>query len=310
MRRVYSERWPLTELCCSPVLEALSERHIGLLAALRPGQEREAAALVDRARAIDLRIGLWPMLGDEQGRWLTPDNAAAFEGWIESLPLSSLDTLVLDLEPPIAEVRAIVDGRFGVARRWIDRELDPRPHARIVSTVRARGVREVMAAVIPFALAEGRAGRGWQRALGTPVDDVDYDVVSTMLYTSLFEGYGFGVIDRGDARALLSRFASLGAARFGTRAGVSLGAVGVGALGDERTYRDPSELEDDVGLALSAGVDDIALFDLGGVVARPPIEPWLDALVATKVGEPAVATRRSRALVGAAWISGVALSAR
>jgi hypothetical protein len=70
-------------------------------------------------------------------------------------------------------------------------------------------------------------------------------------------------------------------ARYGVRASVSLGAVGTGALGDERTYRDPAELVEDVGIARGAGIDDLALFNLDGALARPPISRWLDALVET-----------------------------
>lgn len=309
MRRVYSELLPLGELRTHPVLPALAERDIQLLAAVRPGEEELARRLVGRARSLGLEIGLWPMLEDDHGRWLNPGNARRFESWIGALPLAEIDTLVLDLEPPISEVRAILDGRLGAVRAWIDRELDAEPHARIVRAVRAFDV-EVMAAVVPFTLAPGRAGKGWQRALGTPIDDVDYDVVSSMLYTSLFEGYGLGVVRREDARSLLSRFAALGVARLGSRASVSLGAVGAGALGDEHIYRDPAELEDDVALALAAGIGDLALFDLGGVVARPPVERWLDAFVAPPEARPAAATKRAHALVAAAWLTGVVLSAR
>ncbi|MEQ9073301.1 MAG: hypothetical protein RLP09_05550, partial [Sandaracinaceae bacterium] len=159
----------------------------------------------------------------------------------------------------------------------------------------------------PPVVLPGRAGRGWQRALGTPID-AGYDVLSAMLYTSLFEGYGFGVVRRDDARALLDRFARESRARFGPRASASLGAIGVGALGDERTYRDPAELAEDVALARAAGVEDLALFDLSGALARPPLGAWLDALVETPPApEGARQTPRARAVIASASVVGVAL---
>ncbi|MFK5151303.1 hypothetical protein ACI4CU_28550, partial [Klebsiella pneumoniae] len=77
------------------------------------------------------------------------------------------------------------------------------------------------------------------------------------------------VLDRRDVRALLSAATLAAVARFGDRASVSLGCVGTGALGDEPIYRSPDELADDVAIAAEAGATDLALFDLGGVLARP-----------------------------------------
>ena len=312
-RRIWSELLPLDALRRdAATLEALAARSVELLAAVQPGQREDALALVAEASARGLSIGLWPLLADEAGRWLHPGNAGEFEAWIARLLEGldgrglSIDAVALDLEPPIAEVRRLTDGRLGAARAWIGRPLERGPHRRLVEALRGRGI-ESVATAIPPALLEGRAGHGWCRALGTPLD-VAYDRVSTMTYTSLFEGYSFGAVDRPAARALLARFAALTARSFGARASVSLGAVGVGALGDERRYRDPSELADDVAIARAAGVDDLALFDLAGVLARPPIEAWLDAFVETP---PAAAapppTARAAAVVGGLAVTGVAL---
>jgi hypothetical protein len=102
-----------------------------------------------------------------------------------------------------------------------------------------------------------------------------------MLYTSMIEGWSRRVFGREDARSLLAWFATRSRERLGSRAAVSLGAVGTGALQSEPVYRSPKELADDVGIARAAGVDDLALFDLGGVVARPPIEGWLEPFAYT-----------------------------
>ncbi|MBX3271256.1 MAG: hypothetical protein KF729_13400 [Sandaracinaceae bacterium] len=309
MRRVYSEGVPLGALVDAPVLEALARRSIQLLAAVRPGEEALAATLGERARGLGLSLGLWPMLGDAEGRWLGPENAPAYGAFVEGVlaAAGALDTMVLDLEPPIAEVRALVDGRLGAARAWLAREPSREVHDALVGALAARGV-ESFAAVVPLTLYEGRAGRGWQRALGTPVDGVAYAKVSPMLYTTLFEGYGFGVVRRDDARDLLRRYAALAVLRLGSRASISLGAVGPGALGDERTYRAPEELVEDVAIALGAGARDLTLFDLAGVLARPPIERWLDALCGLDAAAPPPVTARAIAIDAAARATGVALA--
>lgn len=316
MRRVYSETVPIARLAESPVLGMLAERQIQLLAAVRPGQSSAAVRLTERARQLGLSIGLWPMLGDDAGRWLNPDSASAFQDWIDEL-LSAFDdrtfddppfdTLVLDLEPPIREVRALLDGRVGAARAWMRRCPSQDLHRRLVEQVADRGI-ESFAAVVPTVLFPGRAGRGWQRALGTPVDGIDYCRVSPMLYTSLFEGYGRGALRREDASELLRRWAALAVDRLGPRASVSLGAVGTGALGDEQVYRSPKELAEDVGVVRGVGCEDIVLFDLGGVLRRAPVAPWLDALaVPVPLSKPAAPTGRARALDSIARVTGVAL---
>lgn len=308
-RRIWSELVPLDVLAETPALEALAARRVQLLFAVQPGQEEGARRVVARCASQGLSVGLWPLLDDADGRWLHPGNAERFEAWVRTLldaVEGPIDALALDLEPPIAELRRITDGYLGAARAWLTRPIDAAPHRRLCALARARGL-EVIAALVPPVVLPGRAGRGWQRALGTPID-AGYDVLSAMLYTSLFEGYGFGVVRRDDARALLDRFARESRARFGPRASASLGAIGVGALGDERTYRDPAELAEDVALARAAGVEDLALFDLSGALARPPLGAWLDALVETPPSpEGARQTPRARAVIASASVVGVAL---
>lgn len=92
-----------------------------------------------------------------------------------------------------------------------------------------------------------------------------------MSYTSLMEGYSRSMLRRRDARALLWAAAGAAVHRFGARAGVSLGCVGTGALGDERSYHSAAELADDVAIVRAAEIADIALFDLAGLLQRPPI---------------------------------------
>jgi hypothetical protein len=120
-----------------------------------------------------------------------------------------------------------------------------------------------------------------------------------MLYTTLIEGYSRKMLRRRDARALLVMLAEAARRRFGSRAGISLGVVAGGALGDERGYRDPSELADDVAIARAAGIDALALYGLDGILARPPIEAWLDRFVdAAPPSRPAGSWRANAALAG------------
>jgi hypothetical protein len=87
----------------------------------------------------------------------------------------------------------------------------------------------------------------------------------------------------------------------------------VGALGDEPVYRAVRELREDVAAARAAGIEDLSLFDLGGVLARPPAEAWIEALVETPRGGGAAAplTPRAQCALAAARVAQIArLAAR
>lgn len=307
--RIWCEDVPFDEVVRPSVLAPLAARGIALLAGVRPWTERDAGPLVAACRDAGVCVGLWPMLGDADGRWANAQNVDRFARFTrdltERLVLDDLapDEIVLDLEPPIWTVR-----------RWVER-LRPLPFVpstrasastlesaveqfRALVTELGRTGVGVSAAAVPLVLADDEAHGGhggWQRLLGTPIDGVGFGRVDVMLYTSLFEGYSRGVVGRSTACALLHALAQRTRARFGARGAVAVGAVSTGALGHEPVYRSVQELRDDVSLARSAGIDSLSLFDLGGVLRRSPIEPWLDAFVETPAGlVPARRSLRSR----------------
>lgn len=303
-RHVWCELVPYARLREPAVIRALLDRQVQPILAVTP---RTLPGLVDTVRALrqgGLSVGVWPMLGDADGRWLSTANVTPYQDFVvrlvtalhdrDALP----DELALDLEPPIAGVRALLQGQPRQGGRPLAGAGTTSTLRALVCELEATGV-ATAAAVLPFTVARGaRAGRGWQRLLGTPVDELGVSRVSPMAYTTLFEGYSRGVVSRRDALALLDEIARATAARFGVGASLSLGCIGTGALGDERTYRSPDELAEDVAVASAAGVDDLRVFNLGGMLARGPIEPWLDALVAPPTTAPRVRrTLRTRALV-------------
>ncbi len=305
-RRIWSELVPYDELCSKKVLELLRDRGIGMLVAVTPDIADGAPKVVRACRAYGVSVGLWPMLHQAQGRWPSSFNAKAFVAFVDEL-LAELtaeelpDELAIDLEPPIADLRGLMRLQHGAAYRLAMRQ---RPadsiecYRDLLLRLRGRSI-STLAAAFPLVLADDQEGRGWQHLLGTPVDAIGVDCVSTMAYSSLLEGYSAGLLRRQDALALVGACAVATRRRYGTRACVSLGATGSGALGDEPTYRSERELAEDVAATRAAGIDDIVLFSLGGVLSRPPVERWLDVLVNTAPAPNApAATLRSATLTG------------
>ena len=100
-----------------------------------------------------------------------------------------------------------------------------------------------------------------------------------MFYTSLIEA----MLPRAlpwRAHRLLATGARIIRRRLGVRGSVSLGLVAPGKLEDEPAYGEPEELKRDVAVARGAGVEDLALYSLDGVLRRGAPERWLEPFTA------------------------------
>jgi hypothetical protein len=321
-RRIWCETLPCAALS-EPRTRALLRRFaIEPIVAAFPSTD-----VADLARAMEALAGeglpavIWPMLADGDGRWANAGNAEAFARYtlslVEQLALRGLAPVevAIDLEPSIEDLRPS-PADASIHAHFLRLSTDQGSFARARDALRAlgdalreRGVR-ISAAAPPTVLLDPEAGerRPFQEMLGTPVDGLLWDHVSVMLYTSIIEGWSVGVLRREDTRALLGAFAALAEARFGEKAGVSLGAVGVGAFGDEPVYRSSDELADDVAIVTAAGALDLTLFDLGGVLRREDPEAWLEAFTRTAPAERVPApTLRVRVGLQGARLAGGAL---
>jgi hypothetical protein len=304
--RIWSETVPFDMLGSPEIIRLLQRYPLQPLLAVRPGDLPGLRPLLARYRDAGIQPGLWPMLADVDGRWANARNIDRFitfvrdvmkaaEGW----PLSEL---AIDLEPDIQWMRPLVGlgGRWapGGARAGGNQLERAREQLReLVAALRSQGTRSLAAVMLPVAMERER--HGWQSLLGTPIDGIGFEHLSVMAYTSLLEGWSYRTLRRREARVLLAAFARATVERFGAAGGLSLGTVGIGALGNEPRYRGPEELADDVGIARASGVAELTLHDLGGVLAHPPAEAWLDAFVnAPTASDLPERTVRSRAAIG------------
>jgi hypothetical protein len=315
-RRIWCETVPAAELASPNTVALLRRFHVHPIVAVWPRSVDEASVALARFAEAGLAPALWPMLADTDGRWIGARNAATFCAFVERLvdDLAPRE-IVLDLEPPIAEVRATI-ASHAVLAHMLPAPADPasfdaaRLHiAALATSLHARGVSVSAAVAMPVLFDSPGCEPGWQERLGTPVDGIAWDHVTPMLYSSMIEGWSRHALRREDTRAFFSWACTRAVARFGRVAGASLGAVGTGAFGDEPTYRTVAELADDVALARAAGIDDLALFDLGGVLRRPPAEAWLEAFTTpSDVPVHAPTSWRSRALVAGGRAAGRAFA--
>src|SRR5690606_23566428 len=89
----------------------LARYRLELVLAVRPW---EASALPAVARALadaGVPLSIWPMLADEEGRWVSVENTPAFARFVRSLcdalPGGAAHDVLFDLEPPFSRTHAL-----------------------------------------------------------------------------------------------------------------------------------------------------------------------------------------------------------
>lgn len=291
-RRIWCEALP-PEILAEPATRALLVRYrLEPLVAVPPQAQTSALRAALEALTSDgIPWGVWPLLGDDDGYWLSTHNAARFVARVREVLRfvpGTPRTVAIDLEPPLALTRALtrepslpllwsaVRGALGPA------EAAARADARamlstLLEALRAEGL-ETLAAVLPPVLLDlGARHRPIQAVLSTPLAPEHAAVVCPMLYSSMITPLIPGSPARATDRLLHHATRRLVAQRGVSGASIGLGVVGPGKLGDEPAYRSAADLAHDVALVCAAGATDLALFSLEAVLARAP-ETWLDAL--------------------------------
>lgn len=326
-RRVWCETLPYEALASREVCDLLARYDLEVLVAvtpaLRPGAARVFRTLADRG----IHAALWPMIDDAEGRWASAATLPRYVAFVDDLTAElaranvTVDEVAIDLEPPFAAAKAASHGAWlGPVRTALALREDFRTASTSLRSFvdRLGEATRVSCAAVPLVLLDEAeklsGGPGisdvssterpfFQALLGTPVDGVQFGSVSIMAYTTILEGWSRGVLDRRASVGVLGECARLARGRYASRASISLGTVGVGAFTDEPIYRSPIELVEDVAMARANGVDDLSLFDLGGIVRRGPPEAWLEAFVSDE--GPLVALPR-RVRLGSACLRALA----
>ena len=283
-RRIFSELLDHSRLIEGTLLRALRRFDVELVVATQPEQSATCVDVIRACETAGVSLSLWPMLNDAQGRWPSTANAQTFSKFVARLlrlfeaSAARPQRLLIDLEPPIDRLKQMTRGVLSKAPPE-DGALDAL--RKTLADSRAAGIEVWSTVMPPTVIGDPRSCLGWQALLGTPIDALGVEKICPMAYTSLIEGYSKRTLKRADVRALLARWSAELASKYGDRAAIALGAVGVGALGDEACLRSPEVLADDVAIVRAAGIDDISLFNLRGVIERGPIDAWLSALTST-----------------------------
>ena len=295
--RVWAEFLSYEDAAAPATVQLLRRFDVRLCLSVPEGSVGAALARVLRAHAdAGLDVALWLLLPKSIGYWPSERNADAFSRHLDAVfkwadrERARVPWIAVDLEMPLPQALAYRDGRglrrLLVMTRLALANLNARRFARAVEQYRAilrtihdRGAKALCAAHDSVAEDLRLGAPVVQDFLETPVVDVKWDVVSTMMYNSMVAGQ-FGVtLD--DARWMQYEVACELKQAFGERAGLSLGLTGVGVLGDEPHYASPEQIAPDVAAAKAAGIGDVAIFNLEGILRSPDPAAWFQVALDT-----------------------------
>lgn len=321
-RRIWCELLPPEQLGEDTTIALLEKYRVEPIVALPPVRQTEAMfAALAKLGARGIKLGLWPLLDDEDGYWPSLHNAEKFADRVaQLLPVLSerkidVSTMAFDLEPPLEVMRAFMNGGLpqkarAMAAGLVDLVRVAQPKgAHVLPAIEAelkrRGI-ETFAAAMPTLILD-LASRSvfWERVFQTPLARADWSVVSPMLYSTLIAEH-LPSKNAGTARDLVYQFSKMLVGAVGTeRASVSLGLVTTGKFGNEPYYDSPEALRLDVEAARAGGVDDLALFSLEGVLSRGAPEDWLEPFTRAEAKAPDGSRGGvvSSLVRGAVWLS-------
>lgn len=302
---------------------AIVKRALPLLVEYRAGV---AAAVFDKSftkknakafRAIKdagVELTFWPLLDREAGYFPGEDNVDAYAqlvnaalDWAETEDVTP-DALAIDLELPFGQMRKVLDAdnplvrvknALSVMRGNLGRERYIVAKAGLSDLndgIQDRGVRTITA-VMPWVALELEGEHELiQDMTETPVAGIGWDVISPMLYVSMFAGMTNGLVTEADANWLVYDTSLKLRSRFGGRAGASLGLTGSGVLENEPVFSEPEGLLEGLRAALAAGIRDISIYSLEGVLDRDDPRQWFDAIRGARPHVPGKSGMVARAL--------------
>ncbi|MBU1670975.1 MAG: hypothetical protein KKF41_06985 [Actinobacteria bacterium] len=296
-------------------LPLLVEYRAGVAVAVFAGSLNKKNAKAFRA-ILDAGVELtyWPLLDREDGYFPGESNVDAYAqlvnqvlDWAEKEDVTP-DALAIDLELPFGQMRQVLDAdnplvrvknALSVMRGNLGREryLVAKDGLRELNdSIQDRGVRTITA-VLPWVALELEGEHELiQDMTETPVAGIGWDLLSPMLYVSMLAGMTNGIVTEEDANWLVYDACLRLRSRFGGRAGVSLGLTGSGVLEDEPTFDEPEGLLVGLRAALAAGIRDVSIYNLEGVLDHDDPRVWLDAIRGAKPRVPEKSGMVARAL--------------
>lgn len=308
--RVWAEYVTPQEALKPDVMKLLKRYGVALGMAFPPGSVNADYARMLKAYSDEgIEVALWALLPDEQGYWVCERNASEFTDYIKSIydwadkEKFTIPCVAVDLELPHYQMSEVKSQKNMLQKgssliKFMRQNRDKarfyeasRKFELLNEFIHSRGATTLcpISDLVVHDLAAG--GTAFQDMLETPVSTVNWDMLSVMIYTSMIAGYSKGLLRPEDARRHLYTTMRAMKEVMGDRAGVSIGVTYVGKLEDEPYYETPRELLPDMQAAKAAGVEDITIYNLEGILRSARPEEWFETLLSAEPKEPGHSVR-------------------
>jgi len=243
--------------------------------------------LLEEAKERGIRTILWPLLSTDQGPWANDGNASLFTALVEQM-MDWLDQqglhpewIVVNMENSAAQMEIIKEyfynGEFqalvelllgNIDREGFEEAVEE--YRLLVHQIHGRGYK-VMVTTYPFMMDDFHDGDAdFQDMANVPLSGIDWDALTFTTYRTAYSGdlgvefSPYMVYEYGRAAKKL----------FGERARLAVGMIGRTDHGEG--YASPDDLALDISAAKAAGIPEIDLFHLGGMIEEGGPAVWLD----------------------------------
>lgn len=243
--------------------------------------------LADKLRQTGSALALWPLLPKSMGYWINERNLDKFDRLADFLLESFAhfgvkpDLIIADIETPwsqlastfmpgprlwekVLNILLMYIGNRNPARfAWSVSKL-----SKIVDRLQAQGA-PVSCAVFPLLVADLCAkGDMLQDVLEMPVFRVPFSILNLMFYNSYVPKEVPLFIPPGSQQRALYEYAKEMKNNFGKKAWLTIGSTWEGVIpGNEgKAYNSPEDILPDIGAAKAAGIDNLWLYCLEGVL--------------------------------------------
>jgi len=243
--------------------------------------------LLEEARERGIRTTLWPLLSMDQGPWANEGNADLFGSlvddmmdWLEGEGFHP-EWIAVNMENSAAQMDIIKEyfynGDFQALVELLLGNMDRVrfdeavvAYQQLVDRIQDRGCK-VMVTTYPFMLEDFLDGDpDLQDLANVPLSGIDWDALTFTTYRTAYSG-DLGVEF---SPYMVYEYGRLARKLFGDKARLAAGMIGWTDHGPG--YTSPEDLSLDIAAAKAAGIVEIDLFHLGGMIQEGGPAPWLD----------------------------------
>jgi len=250
--------------------------------------------VLKNAKALEISTIIWPLLETDQGPWANEFNYEIFGELVNKITdyLKEIEIspkyIVINMENSINQMDTIINylknkdykAIIELLMTNLDRESFNKGVAgykKIVDDLHAKGY-QVMITTYPFMIDDFKDGDpDIQDLANVPISGIDWDALTFTPYRTAYNG-DFGmtftpyiVYDYGKAAKNI----------FKEKARVALGIIGESSHGPGFTSSE--DLSKDIAAAKAAGIEQIDLFHLKGMVESGDLDAWINADVKAEI---------------------------